>query len=99
MINKFLLSCCLIALLSSCVTRAPRHWQHPTLPTKQWASDFHKCKRASDKYLSKNARYHADTHLGVRDSYAESMRQYEVRKKHTQLVSQCMKKWGYRPIN
>jgi len=82
-------------ILTSCMQSPTRHWQHPKLPSSQWGSDHNKCKRAADKYLGTLPSYQADQNIS---SYDEQMRIYNVGKKRTKLVSDCMRKAGYVPM-
>ncbi|WP_135081865.1 hypothetical protein [Terasakiella sp. SH-1] len=74
----------------------PTYWQHKTIPSSQWRNDQNRCKRAVDKHLSLNKRYHADQGL---NHYDEQMRLYDVGKKQKKLVATCMRKLGYVPVN
>ena len=81
-------------MLGACMTPAPSHWQHKSIPSDQWRSDQKRCERAVDRHLGLFEKYHADRDIS---EYDERMRVYEVRKKQAELVGECMRKLGYVP--
>ncbi len=93
---RFLFVFLAVGMLAGCVTTPTRHWQHKTIPSEQWSSDQRRCQRAAERYLGLDTQYHADRGLSA---YDERMRQFEVGKKMTKLVGDCMRKRGYVPVD